>query len=374
MPDKLKIGKLVVVGVGLIGGSFALALKRARAVKHVVGVGRTARNLAAALRLKAIDEALQDPARAVRDADLVLLAMPVGQMPAVMARIAPHLSEQAVVTDAGSTKRDVIACARRLLGAHFARFVPAHPIAGTENSGAAAAFGELFRNRTVIFTPQRETAAAAVKVARGAWETCGARVVRLDAAEHDAIFAKVSHLPHVIAFALVDMLARCRNARQLFGFSGGGLRDTVRIAGSSPEMWADVCIANRDTLLAALEGYEDELEQVRAMIESGDGEALKALFGREGRAGGGRVGCVLGAHQPPPREVAAETISNRQEKQEHRNLNRRETERGKICKIHWFCESLCVSVVPFGLCSCLYGNSWRSWRLAYSFQAGFRCR
>ena len=278
MPAKLKIGKLVVIGVGLIGGSFALALRRARAVQRVVGVGRTRRNLAEALRMKAIDEAAQDPARAVRGADLVLLATPVGQMPAIMTAIAPHLPPHAVVTDAGSTKRDVIACAQRFLGVHLPRFVPAHPVAGTEMSGAAAAFPELFRGRDVIITPRAGTAAGAVTLVRRAWEACGARVVRLEAGVHDEILAAVSHLPHVIAFALVNMLAGRRNPARLFGLSAGGLRDTVRIAGSSPEMWADICVANRDALLTALVDYENELEQTRAAIERADAQELKRLF------------------------------------------------------------------------------------------------
>jgi prephenate dehydrogenase len=278
MGAKLSIGKLVVIGVGLIGGSFALALKRARAVKRVVGVGRTRRNLAAALKLKLIDEASQDPARAVREADLVLLAVPVGQMAAVMSAIAPHLPSHAVVTDAGSTKSDVIACARRFLAGHLARFVPGHPIAGTENSGAAAAVPDLFRERNVILTPQREAAAAATRLVQRAWETCGACVVKLDAAEHDAILAGVSHLPHIVAYALVNMLARRPNAPRLFGLSAGGLRDTVRIAGSSPEMWADICVANRAALLTALEDYENELEQMRAAIEGADATELKRMF------------------------------------------------------------------------------------------------
>ncbi len=278
MPAKLKIGKLVVIGVGLIGGSFALALRRARVVQRIVGVGRTRRNLADALRMKAIDEASQDPARAVQDADLVLLATPVGQMPAIMTAIAPHLPAHAVVTDAGSTKRDVIACARRFLGGHLPRFVPAHPIAGTEMSGATAASPDLFRGRNVILTPQAGTAAGAVTRVRRAWEACGARVVRLDAGAHDELLAAVSHLPHVIAFALVNMLAGRRNPARLFGLSAGGLRDTVRIAGSSPEMWADICVANREALLAALEDYENELEQARAAIERADAQELKRLF------------------------------------------------------------------------------------------------
>ena len=280
MTGRLKIGKLVVIGVGLIGGSFALALKRARVVQRVVGVGRTRANLAAALRLKVVDEISQDPARAVRDADFVLLATPVGQMPAVMSTIAQHVPRHAVITDAGSTKRDVIACAQRFLGAHLARFVPAHPIAGTELSGAAAAFPDLFRGRNVILTTQAGTRAGAIALVRRAWEACGARIVRLDARAHDEILAAVSHLPHVIAFALVNMLAGQRNPAQLFGLSAGGLRDTVRIAGSSPEMWADICVANREALLAALEGYENELEETRAAIERADAQELRRLFSR----------------------------------------------------------------------------------------------
>lgn len=278
MATRLKIRKLVVIGVGLIGGSFALALKRARVVQRVVGVGRTSRNLAAARKLKIIDEASQDPAQAVRDADLVLLATPVGQMPAVMTAIAPHLTAHAVVTDAGSTKGDVVSAARRFLGGHFSRFVPGHPVAGTEKSGAEAAFPDLFKGKNVILTPQRETVAAAASIVSRAWEACGARVTRLTADQHDAVLAAVSHLPHVVAYALVNMLARRRNADQLFGLSAGGLRDTVRIAGSSPEMWADICVANREALLAALEDYENELERVRAAIESADGAELRRLF------------------------------------------------------------------------------------------------
>jgi prephenate dehydrogenase len=280
MPAKLKIAKLVVIGVGLIGGSFALALKRARVVQRVVGVGRTSRNLAAARKLKIIDEVSQDPALAVSDADLVLLATPVGQMPAVMTAIARHLPSHAVITDAGSTKGDVISAARRFLGAHLSRFVPGHPVAGTEKSGAEAAFPDLFKDRNVILTPQQETAATAVRLVQRAWEACGARVTRLTADQHDAVLAAVSHLPHVVAYALVNMLARRRNAAQLFGLSAGGLRDTVRIAGSSPEMWADICLANRDALLAALEDYENELEEARAAIESGEAAVLRRLFER----------------------------------------------------------------------------------------------
>jgi prephenate dehydrogenase len=278
MAGKLKIGKLVVIGVGLIGASFALALKRTRAVGRVIGVGRTRANLATARRLRVIDEVEPDPARAVRDADLVLIATPVGQMGAVMTEIAPHLPPRVVVTDGGSTKRDVIASARRFLGGHSRRFVPGHPIAGTERSGAAAGFAELYRDCLVVLTPLAETDPDAVRLVRRVWTACGARVVTLDAGEHDEMLAAVSHLPHVVAYALVNVLAQRRDAPRLLRFSGGGLRDTVRIAGSSPEMWADICIANRDALLAALDEYEDTLEETRAAIEQGDAGTLRRLF------------------------------------------------------------------------------------------------
>ena len=280
MSDASRIGKLVVVGVGLIGGSFALALKEAGRVGRVTGVGRSRENLEAALELGVIDEATGDAAQAVRDADLVLIATPVGQMPEVMAHIAPALSRRTVVTDGGSTKQDVIAYAKRFLGEHFERFVPAHPIAGTERSGAAAAFPELYRDRNVILAPQPETSASALELVRSAWQACGAQIVELDAKRHDEIFAAVSHLPHVIAFALVSMLAKRDDAATLLGFSGGGLRDTVRIAGSSPEMWRDICIANRDALIGLLDDYVQELERARGAIQSGDGNALEGMFER----------------------------------------------------------------------------------------------
>jgi prephenate dehydrogenase len=210
----------------------------------------------------------------------VLIATPVGQMPEVMAHIAPALSRRTVVTDGGSTKQDVIAYAKRFLGEHFERFVPAHPIAGTERSGAAAAFPELYRDRNVILAPQPETSASALELVRSAWQACGAQIVELDAKRHDEIFAAVSHLPHVIAFALVSMLAKRDDAATLLGFSGGGLRDTVRIAGSSPEMWRDICIANRDALISLLDDYVQELERARGAIQSGDGNALEGMFER----------------------------------------------------------------------------------------------
>ncbi len=272
------IGKLVIIGVGLIGGSFALALKKAKAVTHVVGVGRTRKNLTTALKLGVIDEISLDAREAVRDADMVLIGTPVGQMPGVMKLIAPHLGAKTIVTDGGSTKQDVIACARKHLGAHFKHFVPAHPMAGTENSGVAAAFAELYRGRKVIVVPQKETAPRAVSAVRAAWQACGANVVRLQAREHDEILAAVSHLPHVAAFTLMNTLAKRRDAKRLLGFSAGGLRDTVRISGSSPEMWRDIFLANRTALLADVDKYINEIKYLRSCLKAGDGDAMQAVF------------------------------------------------------------------------------------------------
>ena len=280
----LPINKLVIIGVGLIGGSFALALKKAKVVKHVVGVGRTRKNLNVALKLGVVDEVSQDAALAVRDADMVLIGTPVGQMAAVMKAIAPHLGSKTILTDGGSTKQDVIACARKHLGRHFSRFVPAHPMAGTENSGAAAAFPELYRGRKVILVPQPDTSARAVRKVRAAWTACGATVVRLQAREHDEILAAVSHLPHMAAFALMGTLAKRKDARRVLGYSAGGLRDAVRISGSSPEMWRDILLANRVALLAVIDEYLKEIKHIRAALKAGDGDALQVMFERARRA------------------------------------------------------------------------------------------
>jgi len=272
------VGKLVVFGVGLIGGSLALALKKRKAVARVVGVGRSRANLLTARRLGIIDEIAIDPSLAVQDADLVLLAVPLGQTAAVLAQIAPHLSAKTIVTDAGSTKRDVIAHARKYLGAAFTRFVPAHPIAGTENSGARAAFAELFDGHKLIVTPERETDARAVARVRAMWKLAGMRVATMRAADHDRIYALVSHLPHVLAFALVGQLAGYADVAALFGHTGGGFRDSTRIAGSSPEMWRDICLANREALMRELQQYAAELHVLHQALENNDAAKLEEIF------------------------------------------------------------------------------------------------
>ena len=257
--------RLAVIGVGLIGGSFALALKQAKAVSHVVGVGRNPANLKTALERGIIDSIASDVAAAARGADLVLVATPVGQYPAVFGSLR---DTKALITDGGSTKRDVIAAARKALGKGVSRFVPAHPIAGAEKSGAAAASAELFKARRVVITPLEENAAKDISTVESAWKSCGASVSRMHAEEHDAVLATVSHLPHLLAYALVHEVAGRANSAELFSFAAGGFRDFTRIASSHPEMWRDICIANRDRLLEELSKFSVKLQEIRNRLDN----------------------------------------------------------------------------------------------------------
>lgn len=284
MSDPL-IGRLVVCGVGLIGGSFAAALKRAGQVGEVVGMGRSAESTRDALALGLIDCVEQEWHVALRGADLVLLAMPVGQMSEVMAHLVPHLPLHTVVTDAGSTKSDVVAVARQHFGARVGQFVPGHPIAGAEKSGPQAARADLYDKRRVVLTPLIENPDAAVALVRDAWAACGALVSSTSPEHHDRWLASVSHLPHMLSFALVSELAARPNAEEIFNLAGGGFRDFTRIAASHPEMWRDIFMANRDALLSELGAYEQELARYRALIESGDAAGLERLLGvaREAR-------------------------------------------------------------------------------------------
>ncbi len=275
-----RINTLALVGVGLIGGSFALALKKAGMVGRVIGVGRSAANLEKAREMGIIDEVVADPGVAAARADLVLVAVPVAQTGAVFRAIASQLAPGCVVTDAGSTKQDVVVLARAAFGAKLGQFVPAHPIAGAENSGAAAARAELYQGRKVVITPLPETAPAALERVRAAWLACGAQLHSMQPAEHDAVFAAVSHLPHLLAYALVHEVALHDNAATLFDYAASGFRDFTRIASSHPEMWRDICVANRSAILAELKRYQGQLGELQAMLEAGDAAALEAVFER----------------------------------------------------------------------------------------------
>ena len=279
-----KFGKIVVCGVGLIGGSFALALKRAGLGDQVGGMGRSRATLERAQALGVIDVIGADWSSALQGADLVLLGMPVGQMQTVLTELAPHLEPATVVTDAGSTKADVVAAAKAGMGNRLAQFVPGHPIAGTEKSGPEAAFAELYDGRRTILTPLPENAPAAVDRVRRAWEACGAMVSLQDAATHDRLFAAVSHLPHLLAYAMVHNIVNRDNADQLFGFAAGGFRDFTRLASSHPEMWRDISLSNRSALLSELDAYMAELLRLRVLLASADGAGLEWMLETSRRA------------------------------------------------------------------------------------------
>lgn len=274
----MKIDTLALVGAGLIGGSFALALKQAGAVHTVLGVGRSPARLTVARELGLIDRAV-DWTEAGQ-ADVILLALPVGETEAVLRQLAPHLKPGAIVTDAGSTKMNVVAAAYAALGTRAVDFVPGHPIAGSERSGPGAARADLYRGRRVVLTPQPDTRAEALATVRALWETTGAQVETLDAAQHDRIFAAVSHLPHLAAFALVDDLAARADSELFFRFAASGFRDFTRIAASSPEMWRDIALANRPALLAELDGYIAALQTLRQALNDEDAAALLTIFSR----------------------------------------------------------------------------------------------
>ncbi len=273
------INKLVIVGVGLIGGSLALALRQAGVVKEIVGVGRSRENLETARQLGIIDRIETRLATAAHDADVIVLAVPVAAMLPTIKELAPHLSPKTIVTDVGSTKRDIISYVQQHLPSHISRFVPGHPIAGAEKSGAAAAFADLFQGRNVVVTPLPENDAEAVSTISSMWQTCGAIVNTMPALRHDEIFAAVSHLPHLLSFALVEDIASRANAKELFSYAAGGFRDFTRIAGSHPEMWRDICLANRDVLIREIDAYQSQLDRLRGMLEQRDGKSLEEIFG-----------------------------------------------------------------------------------------------
>jgi prephenate dehydrogenase len=269
--------RVAIIGVGLIGGSFALALKQAKACGHVVGVGRNPANTRLAMERGIVDSVATEVS-AVADCDLILVATPVAQFPQVFDALAGRLADRTLVTDGGSTKRDVIAAARRALGARLAQFVPAHPIAGGERSGAAAADAGLFRGKRVILTPLPENEASSIEKVAAAWRACGARTSTMPADEHDGVLSTVSHLPHLLAYALAHDVATRPNAARLFEIAGAGFRDFTRIASSHPEMWRDICMANRDRLLEDVAFFEKEMARIKACLESGDAKALETLF------------------------------------------------------------------------------------------------
>ena len=278
------IQRLCVIGVGLIGGSLARALREKGEVAEVVGCGRNQDNLRAAVELGVVDRYDTDPARAVADADMVVVAVPLGAIEPVVRAIVPHLAAEAVITDVGSAKGSVVADVERIYGHIPPNFVPGHPIAGTEKSGVEASFATLFQKRRVILTPLAETAASAHQRVKRMWELTGAEVIDMGVRHHDAVLAATSHLPHMLAYTLVDTLARLDDRAEIFRYAAGGFRDFSRIASSDPKMWHDICVANREQLLEMIALFGADLERLAAAIRNDDRAAILNTFERAKRA------------------------------------------------------------------------------------------
>ena len=297
------LNKIVVYGVGLIGGSFARSLKAAGAVRHVVGIDRSAASARRALELGIIDEVGTGP-EAVQGADLVVLATPVAQTGRILQALLPHLDAHTVVTDCGSTKSDVVAAARAALGDRIGQFVPGHPIAGRETNGPDAAIPDLYAGKKFVVTALAENPADAIARVTDAWRACGAIIHRLTPEEHDKVFASVSHLPHLLAYALVDDIANKPHADLLFQYAASGFRDFTRIAGSSPEMWRDISLANGAALLSELDAYMAQLAHLRKRLAAGDGATLETVYGNAQRARRRWIEAIEAAEAPPPQDNA----------------------------------------------------------------------
>jgi prephenate dehydrogenase len=272
------IPRLAIIGVGLIGGSLARALKQINACGEVVGCGRNTVALQQAIELGVIDRYVTQPAAAVKGAEMVVVAVPLGTMATIFDAIRDNLSPSAIITDVGSAKATVVADARQSLGQKFPRFVPAHPIAGTEKSGVLASFAELFENRKVILTPLPETEPQACTQVATMWRHTGAEVIEMSVVHHDEVLAATSHLPHLLAYSLVDTLAQMEERTEIFRFAAGGFRDFTRIASSDPRMWHDICLANREAILKALTHFNQGLTELTQAIEKGHSEQIEKIF------------------------------------------------------------------------------------------------
>ena len=275
-----RVDTVCIIGTGLIGGSLALAIRQAGFCREIVGAGRTEETLIKAVELGGIDRYDTSIANAALDADIVVVCVPLGAMTAVFEQLNTGDIQNTIITDAGSAKQSVIDDAESVFGAGFQNFVPGHPIAGTEQSGVGAAFPELFQNRRVILTPTENTRTDALDKVRAMWQSAGAEVDTMSAGHHDLVLAGTSHLPHLLAFGLVDCLNNLEDVDEIFRFAAGGFRDFTRIASSDPVMWRDICLSNRDQVMAMMKRYRIEMEKMYKALEAGDGEKIREIFER----------------------------------------------------------------------------------------------
>lgn len=282
--SKHRVDTVCIIGTGLIGGSLALAIRQAGFCKEIIGAGRTEATLIKAVELGVIDRYDTNITHAAQDADIVVVCVPLGAMHAVFEQISAAELENTIITDAGSAKQSVIDEAELVFGEKFKNFVPGHPIAGTEQSGVGAAFPELYQNRRVILTPTESTSFDALEKVRAMWQSAGAEVETMSAEHHDLVLAGTSHLPHLLAFGLVDCLNNLEDVDEIFRFAAGGFRDFTRIASSDPVMWRDICLSNRDEVMVMMRRYSVEMEKMYKALEAGDGEKLREIFERAKKA------------------------------------------------------------------------------------------
>lgn len=280
MRTDIKFKRLAIIGVGLIGGSLARAVRQAGGCTEIIGCGRDVAHLRKAAASGVIDRYETDIALAVKGADMVVVAVPLGAMAAAFKKMLPHLSPEATITDVGSAKSSVVNDARASLGDRLSSFVPGHPIAGTEKSGVEASFAELFVNHCVILTPLAETSPVALQRVHALWKYAGADVVEMEPHHHDEVLAATSHLPHVLAYSLVDTLARMDTNEEIFRFAAGGFRDFTRIASSDPVMWSDICLSNKDALLKMIGEFDGQLKILTEAIRKNDNNAIIQIFSR----------------------------------------------------------------------------------------------
>ena len=278
------IDHLSIIGVGLIGGSLARALRKAKLVNRVSACNRCEETLKKAIELDVIDDYSMNIEEAIAGADVVVIGTPLSVTEKLLPQIATALDKKTILTDVGSAKASVVKAARAAMGDQFPRFVPGHPIAGTEKSGVEASFAELFIDHRVILTPVKETDSAAHQLISDMWKAVGAEVIDLEVEHHDQVLAATSHLPHMLAYALVDCLAGMEEREEIFKYAAGGFADFSRIASSSPEMWHDICIANRDALLNTLSIFSEHIDQIKDAIEKEDSERLLKIFKRAKQA------------------------------------------------------------------------------------------
>lgn len=272
--------RIAIMGIGLIGGSLARALKRNNSVGKIIAYDQNEEALQKAYDLGVADEIYTDPIKAAENADVIILATPITAMSKIVKEILPYLKEDAVMSDVGSTKGSVLESIKAEIGYLPERFVPAHPIAGTEKHGVENSFESLFDNRRTLVIPHLENSHDAVRIIHEMWKAAGSETEEMGVKHHDQVLAATSHIPHLLAYATVDTLANLDDRAEIFRFAAGGFRDFTRISASDPDLWADICLQNRESILEVLVAYQKNIDRLRHALEDGERETMRTVFAR----------------------------------------------------------------------------------------------